>query len=71
MMKSKRYKALLDGRTTFVGNPCSKCGGKVRYSRTGACQVCMRVHNRNAREKIKALHLLGKAAREAAAAAQA
>jgi len=64
-MKSKRYKALLEGRSTYVGNPCSKCGSKVRYSRSGACQACMRVHNRNSREKVKALHQLGIAAREA------
>lgn len=64
-MNKKRERALVEGRKTYSGNPCRKCGSLIRYARTDACQACMKVHGQKARDRIRAVYESGKAAREA------
>ena len=41
MRKSpERQQALRTGATTYVGTPCRRCAGTVRYTSTGTCKAC-------------------------------
>lgn len=64
-MEKKRHKAITEGKTTYIGSACRICGEKVRYTASGACQACMRLHNRKARARWQAVYQAAKAAREA------
>lgn len=35
-----RMSAAKGGRVRFIGNPCKRCGGTVRYTSAGQCVEC-------------------------------
>lgn len=38
--------AVAAGSKLMIGNPCAKCGCRVRYTRNGACRYCALVNKK-------------------------
>jgi ribosomal protein L37E len=48
-----RLNAAKNGRTRFIGGPCKKCGGIVRYTSAGQCVECAYDANKRIRETLR------------------
>lgn len=48
-----RLAAASEGRTTYEGTECSKCGGTLRHVSSGGCVACAKVRGKASAEKTR------------------
>lgn len=48
-----RMEASADGRTTYEGSECRKCGGTLRHTSNGSCVACARIRAKNSSAKLR------------------
>lgn len=52
---SPRKQAARDGRVTYEGGLCARCGGCERYVSNGACVPCTRLGAKKSHERVRDL----------------
>jgi hypothetical protein len=58
-MDEKRMQAARLGERRYKGNPCKKCGERLRYTVNGNCVACSQEHATKYRKRISDLIKVG------------
>jgi hypothetical protein len=53
MMESPRFAAARAGQNKYVGKPCPKCGGTLRYVINAGCVACLKKIKSISQEKLR------------------